>query len=77
MFRPQVLSQLLTKSEDGADPTSDLPQLLTIKYHLELFFSFEKIEMQTQILFFKIIFILLKANIIQIQPHTKTHLHQT
>ena len=34
IFQPQVLPQLLTKSEDGADPTSDLPELLTIKYHL-------------------------------------------
>ena len=43
IFWPKVLPQLLTKLEDGADPTSDLPQLPTIKYHLELFFSLEKI----------------------------------
>ena len=61
IFQPQVLPQLLTKLEDGADPTSDLPQLPTIKYHLQLFFLFQKIKIQIQVLFFKIIFFIVKS----------------
>ena len=30
IFRPQVLPHLLTRLEDGADPTSNLPQLPTM-----------------------------------------------
>ena len=72
IFQPQVLPQLLTKLEDGADPTSELPQLLTIKYHLQLFFLFQKIRIQIQVLFFKIIFFIAKSTN---HTNSKTHTH--
>ena len=71
IFRQQVLPQLLTKSEDDADSTSDLPQLKTIKYHLYLLFYFKKFKYKHKFYSFKIIFLFLKAQIIQIQPHQK------